>query len=68
MHSKARLDGLSESYFEQITKDERARAFDYLYKLVEAGGTEESVHGLFRADRERAIEPVRELLASRPAT
>jgi hypothetical protein len=63
MHNKERLDGLSESYFEPMTKDERARAFDYLYKLVEAGGTEESVHGLFRADRERAIEPVGGLLA-----
>jgi len=62
MHNKERLDGLSESYFTAMTQEERARAFNYLLKLVEAGGTEESVHGLFRADSSRAVEPVELLL------
>ena len=62
MHNKERLDGLSESYFTEMTNEERDRAFNYLLRLVEAGGTEESVHGLFRADRSRALEPIKRLL------
>jgi hypothetical protein len=62
MRNKERLDGLDESYFTSMTKEERARAFDYLLKLVEKGGAEESVNGLFRADCDRAIEPVKQLL------
>jgi len=62
IHNKERLDGLSESYFTAMTQEERARAFNYLLKLVEAGGTEERVHGLFRADSSRAVEPVERLL------
>jgi len=42
MHNKERLDGLSESYFTAMTPAER--------------GTEESVHGLFRADPVHAVE------------
>lgn len=62
MHNKERLDGLSESYFTAMTQEERARAFNYLLKLVEAGGTEESIHGIFRADGTRAVERVEQLL------
>jgi hypothetical protein len=62
MHNKERLDGLSESYFTEMTPEERGMAFSYLLKLVEAGGDEESVNGLFRADRDRAAEPIRRLL------
>jgi len=62
MHNKERLDGLSESYFTAMTQEERVLAFNYLLKLIEAGGTEESVHGLFRADASRAVEPVERLL------
>ena len=62
MHNKERLDGLSESYFTAMTQEEREKAFNYLLKLVEAGGTEESVNGLFRADRSRAVIAVKRLL------
>lgn len=62
MNNKERLDGLSESYFTEMTQEERVRAFNYLLKLVEAGGTEESVHGLFGADRTQAVEPIKRLL------
>lgn len=64
MHNKERLDGLSESYFTEMTQEERSKAFDYLLQLVEAGGTEESVNGLFRADRDRAVAPIKRLLAT----
>lgn len=62
MHNKERLDGLSESYFTAMTYEERGLAFDYLLKLVDAGGTEESVNGLFRADPDRAVNHARRLL------
>jgi len=62
MHNKERLDGLSESYFTAMTQEEREKAFNHLLKLVEAGGTEESVNGLFRADRSRAVITVKRLL------
>lgn len=62
MHNKERLDGLSESYFTEMTQEERLGAFNYLLRLVDAGGTEESVHGLFRADCNRAVEPIKRLL------
>lgn len=62
MHNKERLDGLGESYFTAMTQAERQMAFDYLLKLVETGGSEESVHGLFRADSSRAVVAVRGLL------
>lgn len=62
LHNKERLDGLSEQYFTAMTRDERARAFDYLMARVERGGSEESVFGLFRADSQRAVAPVRRLL------
>jgi hypothetical protein len=64
MHNKERLDGLDESYFADMTQEERAMAFAYLLKKVEAGGTEESVHGLFLADKERAFSVLKELLKS----
>jgi len=62
MHNKERLDGLSEYYFDLMTANERSMAFDYLLEKVEAGGTEESVHGLFMADASRATPLVKELL------
>lgn len=46
MHNKERLDGLSESYFVDITQEERGMAFMHQLRLVECGGAEESVHGL----------------------
>lgn len=64
MRNKERLDGLSESYFTPMTREEREMAFEFLLKRVEKGGTEESMNGLFRADERRAIEPVKRLLAS----
>jgi hypothetical protein len=64
MRHKERLDGLSESCFTPMTREERGMAFEFLLKRVEKGGTEESVNGLFRADERRAIEPVKRLLAS----
>jgi hypothetical protein len=64
MHNKERLDGLSESYFAEMTQEERTLAFNYLLKRVEAGGDEETVNGLLRADRSRAIEPVKRLLTT----
>jgi hypothetical protein len=62
MHNKERLDGLSESYFIAMNEQERDMAFRFLLERVADGGTEESVNGLFMADFERAIEPVRKLL------
>lgn len=62
MHNKERLDGLSDSYFTAMTPAERAMAFDYLLGHFGAGGTEESVHGLFRADPIRAVEVMERLL------
>lgn len=62
MHNKERLDGLSEGYFTAMTAEERERAFDYLLARVQAGGSEESVHGLFMANAERAVPVVKELL------
>jgi hypothetical protein len=64
MCNKERLDGLSESYFSPMTQEERRMAFDYLLRLVEKGGTAESVNGLFRADRLRAVEPIKCMLAT----
>jgi len=65
MHNKERLDGLNESYFVPMTANERSMAFDYLLEKVEAGGTEESVHGLFMADASRAAPIVKELLTKK---
>lgn len=65
MHNKERLDGLSESYFIPMTQQERKMAFKYLLAIVEAGGTEESVNGLFRADRSCAIDSIKQLITSR---
>jgi len=62
MHNKERLDGLSESYFTAMTPAERAMVFDYLLGRFKFGGTEESVHGLFRADPIRAVEVMERLL------
>jgi hypothetical protein len=62
MHDKERLDGLDESYFSGMSEQERNRAFEFLLDRVEAGGSEESIHGLFRADAVRAIAPVERLL------
>lgn len=62
MHNKERLDGLSEIYFTGMTQQERAMAFNHLLKMVEAGGSEESVNGLFLANQERAVPVVTELL------
>jgi len=57
-----RLDGLSDSYFTAMTLDEKGRAFDYLMARVEQGGSEESVHALFKVDSRRAVAPIRQLL------
>lgn len=62
MHNKERLDGLDESYFTAMNEQERNLAYTYLLKLVENGGTEESMNGLFRADFDRATEAASRLL------
>ncbi|GJI93740.1 hypothetical protein RugamoR57_04580 [Duganella caerulea] len=62
MHGKERLDGLGVDYFTAMTREEREKAFDFLWARIERAGSEESIHGLFRANHERAIEPVRRLL------
>jgi len=62
MHNKERLDGLSESYFTAMTQKEREMAVDYLLKKIKSSATEECIHGLFRADQSRAVEPIREML------
>jgi len=62
MHNKERLDGLSESYFTAMTPAERDMAFDNLMGHFAAGGTEESVHGLFRANPARAVEVMEQFL------
>ncbi|GJI96380.1 hypothetical protein RugamoR57_30980 [Duganella caerulea] len=62
MNNRERLDGLSEIYFTDMTREERAMAFEYLLKMVEEGGSRESVNGLFIVDAERAAPVVRKLL------
>lgn len=42
MHNKERLDGLSKSYFTPMTQEKLERAFHYLSKRIEGGGTEEA--------------------------
>jgi hypothetical protein len=59
---KERLDGLNEGYFSGMTPNERNQAFEYLRRLVEAGGGRESIHGLFIADWERATTVLTRLL------
>jgi hypothetical protein len=63
MCNKERLDGLCESHFTGMTSHERARAFDYLLELIKAGGSEETINGLFIADHGRAIAAVSRMLA-----
>lgn len=62
MHNKERLDGLSEIYFANMTQQERMMAFSHLLAMVEVGGSEESVHGLFLADEKRAAAVVGKFL------
>ena len=62
MNNHERLDGLSDIYFTGMTMQERSMAFDYLLKLVNDGGSRETVHGLFLADAARAAPIVRDLL------
>jgi len=42
MHDRGRLDGLNESYFNEITLAEMAMAFKYLPRRYGAGG---ALHG-----------------------
>lgn len=65
MHNKERLDGLSYSYFAEMTQEERCMAFDFLLKRVEKGGSEESINGIFKADSNRAFEEVKRLMGMR---
>jgi hypothetical protein len=46
-----------------MTPEERGMAFDYMHELLAAGGTEEIIHGLFRADPVRAVEVIEPLLS-----
>ena len=62
MYNKERLDGLGWEYFTAMTNEELARAFDHLLAMVEKGGSQETVNGLFTADAERAVQPVLRLL------
>lgn len=64
MYNKERLDGLSEDYFTEMTPLERTMAFDFLLKRVKTGGSEESVHGLFQANSDRAIAVINDLLSN----
>lgn len=64
LNNRERLDGLSEIYFTDMRREERAMAFEYLLKMVQEGGGRESVNGLFIADAERAAPVVKELLAA----
>lgn len=64
MHNKERLEGLSESYFTDMTQEERDKAFDFLMARTATGGSEETIHGLFRANPQRAVEAVGGLLAA----
>jgi len=61
-NNKERLDGIGENYFSELTTEEREMAFDFLLGRVKSGGDEESVNGLFRANRARAVEPVKRML------
>lgn len=61
-NNRERLDGLSESYFTEMSREERAMAFAYLLKMVQEGGSRETVNGLFLADAEQAAPVVKALL------
>lgn len=65
MHNKERLDGLSECYFAEMTREERNRAFEYLLDRVKTGGSDESVNGLFIIDAERASPLIKQFLKTR---
>lgn len=62
VNNRERLDGLSEIYFMDMSREERATAFEYLLKMVQQGGSRECVNGLFIADVDRAASIVKELL------
>lgn len=68
MFNKERLDGLDESYFSDMTPNERAKAFQYLLDRARAVGGEESINGLFVADPVKAREPVEGLLKANALT
>jgi hypothetical protein len=57
-----RLDGLDASYFDPMSAEERAQAYDYLLARVQTGGSEESINGLFLADERRALIDATDLL------
>lgn len=63
MHNKERLDGLSSSYFSEMTPEERNMAFDYLLQKLKAGGSAETVNGLFIADQKRAMQTIEPMLS-----
>ncbi|GGY83818.1 hypothetical protein ACFFTM_05770 [Pseudoduganella plicata] len=64
MHNKERLDGLTVAYFDAMTQDEKARAYEYLLARIKTGGVEEDVNGLFLVDPKLAYQDVANLLKS----
>ena len=62
--NKERLDGLDDTHFNDMSPEERSKAFDFLLQRVLNGGSRESVGGLFVADPARAAPIVRQLLDS----
>ncbi len=51
---RERLDGLDKSYFDPMSQEEKALAFDILKKSVST--SEESVRGLYLCDPDKAID------------
>lgn len=62
MYNKERLDGLGGIHFLEMTRQERLMSFKHLLKMIEDGGSEESINGLFLADATHAQPVVAELL------
>lgn len=58
LSGRERLDGFDASYFDSMSEAERQQAFDYLLQKVQAGGTAESVHGLFLANATVAAKEI----------
>lgn len=48
------MDGLNKSYFDPMSQEEKALAFDILKKSVST--SEESVRGLYLCDSDKAID------------
>lgn len=61
-HNRDRLDGIDASYFASMPDHERRLAISFLLSKLDAGGSDEIVNALFKADANAAVGPVRDKL------